>query len=348
MQPTKHGLFIVSFCAISGVAILGCSAASGPSPTGADGGKYDMSDAGTAPNAEAASANPQALAPVVHLVHGAAGLGDVRICFTPNEKPAQPADVHVPQTNYAGLAVGGEVRLREGSTLNGMLIDQAFAVSADGLGQAEYGRTPYTCNELATNPLVKKFPIAPTTFDTTGAAIVGLVGCAPMVGDAIRCGTSFDFANGNLHFQTVKVGGVVPEKGNAIGTFALNLSPSVESNVNGMMATARVGAIATACSAINMEIFKSTFTVGSLAPASSEIAQPTAFDTEGFAACKPNGASIVVRSYAQLQAATVPESLPADHFQARSTYVFTIVGDLGVATGPESVHALAIRFDASN
>jgi hypothetical protein len=76
------------------------------------------------------------------------------------------------------------------------------------------------------------------------------------------------------------------------------------------------------------------------------VARPTAFDAEGFAVCKGN-APLVARSYAEVQHATAPVSLPGDHFGKKADFVFTIVGDTTVQAGPEAAHVLAIPFGAT-
>lgn len=347
----KHLVLIVSVCAISGAAILGCSASGPIAAVGGDAdgaGQYD-SDSGKGNPQTPDAANLDALASVVQVVNAATGLGDVRICFTPDDtmNPAWPSGTNIPQTNYPGLELGGVVELPNPELLDGKMLDQAFVIPADQLGQAEFGRKPYTCNELAMNGLFNKIPVAPIKLDTFGPRIVALVGCPKNVGTAARCGANFDLQNGNLHFESVYIGALVPPQANQIGMLALNLSPSVEANVNGTMATARIGSLADPCKGTTA-ISTSAFKVGVIAPTATDVTQPTAFDGEGFAACPISGAPLVVRSYAQLQAATAPESLPASHFKGRSDFVLTIVGDMTVATGHEALHALAIRFESKN
>jgi hypothetical protein len=341
----KHGIFIVSVCAISGAAILGCSAATGP-----DLAKQDGASGADVPDADAGKMNPipAYATPIVQLVHAATGLGDVRICFLPDANPAEPSDVNIPQTNYAGLPVGGSVFFRNASKYGGMTLAKPFAVTAAGLGGAEYGRTPYSCSELANNAVFVKIPIQPPSqpLDASGPSLLALVGCPAGVGDVKRCGPTFDMTNGNLHFVTVNVANTIPA--DRIGAFVTNLSPSVQSEVNGKMVASRVGTLASPCNAVNMELTKSTLDVGAIAPAAQSLAAPTLFDAEGFAACLDANTAIVARSYAQLQEATAPTSLPAEHFQTRSNYVFTILGDTTASSGPEAVHALAIRFEATN
>src|SRR5260221_13859125 len=126
----KHGLFIVSVCAISGAAILGCSAAVGPSLAGG----VDAASGADVPDADSGKTAPltNMAAPTVQLVHAATGLGDVRICFLPDADPAEPPDVTIPQTNYAGLPVGGAPFFRKASQDSGMMLGKTFSPTARG------------------------------------------------------------------------------------------------------------------------------------------------------------------------------------------------------------------------
>lgn len=339
----KCGLFIVSFCAISGVAIVGCSAASEPIHNGdfEAGPPRGPADAGIA-DVKAVTA----LAPNVFLVNAATSLGDVRICFEPNAEPALPADAIVPQTNYPGLPAGASAFFRNSSTLNGKSVTP-FAVSASGLGSAEYGRAMFTCSELSTNPLINRIPIGSITIDVTAPTILALVGCPAGVGDAARCGPTFDLGKGNLEFKQVPISGTLVQDGN-LGAFVLNLSPSLKANLTGM-ASSHLGSLASPCSGTMID--QSSLVVGTLyPPAARSVVRPTTFDAEGFAVCiqkNQMAVSLVARSYAQVQRATVPTSLPGDHFGKQADFVFTIVGDTTVQSGPESAHVLAIAFGAT-
>ncbi len=339
----KSALFTVSFCAISGVAILGCSAAAPANngmPGDADGGLKD------AKNNATADAAVNALAPDVQLVNAATGLGDVRICFEPGADPAQPSDAIVPQTNYPGLPVGGSVFFRNSSAVRGKNVTP-FALSASGLGSAEYGRAMFTCAELSSNPLINKIAIEPLVVSANAPAILALVGCPAGVGDVARCGSTFDIVKGNLHFKEVYVGGTLVQNG--IGTFVVNLSSSLQADVNNGTASSHLGSLANPCS--GQVVDQSSLKVGAIGPAAQTATRPTAFDTEGFAVCiKKNQLDVplLARSYAQVQRATEPASLPADHFGKTADFVFTIVGDTTVQSGPEAAHVLAIAFEASN
>jgi hypothetical protein len=337
----KYALFIVSLCAISGAAIVGCSAASAPYTQPDTGSNKDNGDAGTPTEDVKPGAAFNGLTPNVYLVNAATGLGDIRLCFLPDANPAIPSDTNIPQTNYPGLAAGGALFFKQSSDVRGMTVTP-FAVSASGLGEAEFGRKPYSCNELSTNPIIKRIPIRSITFHPPGlASIYALVGCPVGVGDVTRCGSDFDSINGNLQFIEVSVTSVVPDMG--IGALALNLSPSMEANVKGKSADTRIGPVAVPCSGASIG---QGFDLGVIQPAATMVARPSAFDADGFAVCVQQQ-SVLVRSYAAIQQATDPTALPGDWFHDKADYVFAIVGDTTVQSGPESVHALAIPFEAA-
>src|SRR5207249_4484361 len=95
------------------------------------------------------------------------------------------------------------------------------------------------CSELATNPLINRIKIAPKMISGYGPIVLALVGCPAGVGDATRCGKTFDNANGNLEIVEVHIGGTLVTDG--IGTFVVNLSPSVAAAVNGKSSTSHLG-----------------------------------------------------------------------------------------------------------
>ncbi len=320
------------------IALAGCSAATSKA--------YDGSDAAcNCDDANTGDPNVNLLAPNVFLVNAATAVGDVRICFEPNADPAQPSDVTVPQTNYPGLATGASVFFRNSFKVRGKTLTP-FAVSASGPGAAEYGRPTYSCSELATNPLINRIQIAPVAINGNGPTILALVGCPAGVGNVARCGPAFDTIKGNLRFVEVYVGGTLVN--GSIGAFVVNLSPSVAADVNGGSATSHLGSLSAPCS--GNVIDKSALTLGAIGPAAQSVMRPTAFDAEGFAVCvqKSQMMPLLVRSYAQVQTATDPASLPADLFGKNADFVFTIVGDSTVQSGPEAAHVLAIAFEASN
>jgi hypothetical protein len=288
--------------------------------------------------------NPNAakqLVPDVYLVNAATALGDVRLCFSADDSPAQPSDVTIPQTNYPGLVTGGAVFFRRNAEVRGKMVT-AFAVSAAGLGAAEYGRTPYSCKELSTNPIIKRTAIAPFSPAPDGAALYALVGCPAGVGDLTRCGPTFDNTKGNLRFVEVPIRGLAPPAG--MGAFSVNLSPSIEKQVNGTSASAHVGPLADPCS--GTIVGQGAFSVGLTQPSETSILAPVGYDSDGFALCLSQQ-SVVTRSYASAQQATDPTSVPNDFFHVGADYVFAVVGDTTVQSGPESVHALAIPFEAT-
>lgn len=329
----KSGLLI--FLAMTGCSAAGANGEKNPLPPTSDGGAVGDEQTGMV--------NPgtKALAPNTFLVHGAIGLGDVRICFGADGDHAQPSDATVPQTNYPGLAVGGSVFLRNGSQLRGKAVTP-FAVSASGLGAAEHGGAMFTCSDLATNPLINRIPIAPITIANKAPSILALVGCAAGVGNPKRCGTSYDASKGNLHFAEVYVDAMLVADG--LGALALNLSPSLEADVGGKTAYGRLGPLADPCKGI--DIGHGSLGVGDISPAAVTVQPPALLDAEGFAVCVQNQV-LLARSYVELQSATDPRSLPGDHFSRTADFVFTIVGDTTATSGPEALHALAIPFEAT-
>jgi hypothetical protein len=273
-----------------------------------------------------AGANAQtALAPNTFLVHAATGVGDVRICFDADADRAQPSDVTVPQTNYPGLPVGGSVFFRNSTKVRGRTVTP-FAVSASGLGDAEHGGAMFTCADLAQNPLINRIPIAPLPIRDNGPLILALVG------------TKTD-----LRFIEVYVGGTLPNDG--IGAFVVNLSPSLVADIGKAKAHGRLGPLASPCS--GMDIGLASLGLGVIGPAAISAPEPSAFDTEGFAVCNAANVALLARSYAELQLATEPRSLPAEHFARKADFVFAMVGDTAVLSGPEALHALAIPFEAT-
>src|SRR5436190_21615821 len=103
----KTVISLVPLCAVCGVAILACSAATPVATEQLDAGGTKQSDGQAAVPAEAATDSLHTIAGKIIVVNEAIGIGDLRICFDEADNYAEPLGAIVPQTNYPGFASGG-------------------------------------------------------------------------------------------------------------------------------------------------------------------------------------------------------------------------------------------------
>lgn len=340
----KFELFRVSLCAISVIAVTACSAGvQGRSDDG--GGPYDTNpgaDAAPGPSDGGRGQSPTANA---FLVHAALGLGDVRLCFEADALPAFPSDANVPSTNYPGLPVGGAVHFVDAPRFKGRTVT-AYAVSAYGLGQLEYGGSPIPCSKIVDPKGVFAsglVAVGSDPLDLSGASVLALVGCAPGAGSAQRCGAGYDPQKGNVRLVEVAEKASLPLASS--GALALNLSPSLADALGAGKVTAWLGDLATPCTGSTVPL-PSPPAVGAISPAAAAVPDATAYDAHGFSLCAGQ-ASQLARSFAEMQRATSPQAVPSEHFGVRANYVYAMVGDTTAPSGPEALHVLAIPFAAS-
>jgi len=268
-------------------------------------------------------------------VHGALGVGDLRICFDENDPAALPTDTLVPQTNYPGLAEGGAAIIPNQVAMRGLL-QTAFAIPAANVALFEHeANKTFSCAALKALP---KFSIAAATLGASGPTIVALMGCGPNTGDAQKCGPGFNPSTGNLHFVQVNAAAQISAPGSEIAAQFVDLSYSLDAQTKSNL-DLQLGVLPGNCAGnpamLNFGKASMAFTY---APAAA-----TGFDASGLLACDANKQSLLKTTFTSMQRVTDPRAIPSTYYEARD-YLFAIVGD-SQQTGPQALHALAITFE---
>lgn len=322
---------VVPLCAL----LVGCGAAAGGGG-GGDAGTGGDPYPGTADGGKNANSP---LAPNIWLTNAALGLGDVRVCFHPNDALALPSDNTIPATNYPGLGLGHAVRLTaslQGQSVTPVLFD-AHKVAVLESGGA------FSCAKLAQILSPRTLPIVSIGGGPTLLAITGCPANTP--NGAARCGKGYTDGAGNLGMIAVAVATNYDARFE-MGVQVLNLAPSVASVESVRWG---FGPLSDQCG--GTLVSEGTAPVGTIQPSTPvPMASPTEFDALGVSLCDTGmgrKSPIVGVSYAAQQGATNPASVPAEHFAAKGNFVFASMGEVGGA-GASALRVLAIPFGLTN
>lgn len=261
---------------------------------------------------------PQVVPPRLFAVHAAHmqafAIGDVRLCPSDDPEAARPNDNRIPRASYPGVVRGGFAEIE-----NPGMWSAPFALDAYGLGIAE-GQTAIPCSQLNGDFYVK------VRFPSATPAKPGIVALVDGLGDA----------------------GAAPEllpipiaSTTAVPAFqVVNLSRDLVTP----RLIVRQGPLDGKCP--KGELFDGQGTFGAALNAPLPFTPPAGdFDTSGIQVCAAplNGmpALVISRSWAELQAASVPEMVPGELYARKALFVIVLVGE------KTELHAVVIPFEVA-
>lgn len=258
----------------------------------------------------------------VHMAHlQAFEIDDVRLCPSNDDAGARPNANTVPRTNYAGIARGGFAELENPGTWMA-----PFAVDAYGLGMAE-GTIPIPCETLDGNNLYKKVRLKAVTLVKPGlVALLDVQDAGPEAGAEVR---------------TVPMAQMTMVPAYQV----VNLSPDLVSpNL-----VVRAGPLDGQCTPMG-ELYEGagTYVAALAGPAAFPSPNANAFDTEGIQVCVGQSPQLVFsQSWADLQAASIPETVPSEFYGKKALYAIVLMGARGATDPADRLHAVIIPFDVT-
>jgi hypothetical protein len=302
---------------------VGCSASSAATDIPPDAG---AGSDGRSPEADAAVLGPQAIPGhvfAVHAAHTQPSIGDLRLCPSADSSPARPDDNRVPRSNYPGVPAGGFAELE-----NPGMWTAPFALDAYDLGMAE-GQKPIKCSDLWMNNIYVKTKLSPVMLPTPGILAV-----VDTNGDA-----------------GAPDGGMAPEV-LAIAVAPMAEVPAVQivtlsRELVGPKLVAGFGPLDGKCPV--PAFYDGPATYGAALSAPTAFAPPASdFDSAGLKVCAGNMNKIVLqKSWAELQQASVADTIPSELYARKALFVVVLLGDTGAASPEYALHAVVLPFNVT-